>query len=293
MTKKKGPRVQPGKARQGEKSQEPPNSMSVRKQLEHVQNLQERKDSFANPQFLQSINKKNPFLSQREKTGPGPKKRAPSQIIEIDSFGNIEDANQSPSAKNVQSKTSLTEPRASNPPDPKREDTSSMCSVEDQKRKSTPAKLYPMLSRKKAYTLVYQKDIEISFLLLAKKELQSEQTLKQIEQIQKNELKIPKLEREIQDMRNRISELLERQNELKETKKDLTEEVVEIEEKNSVRATILKPYQDNFEDFNRKKEVFEKKRNKQKRLILIFVGCLLLYILISYPVLKAIIHLFK
>jgi hypothetical protein len=267
-----------------EKSQKPPNSMNIGEIIKNVDQNTERKNSFANPQFLQSLKKQeNPFkTNQHSKSFSTP---TIDPIIEIHSFA---DNNQKGNISFKKSENSLKDQKQD---ELLNDDNFSIHTVES--IKSTSAKKLPRKMHKKAYTLVYQKDIEISFLLLAKKELQSEQTLKQIERIQQNELKIPKLEREIQARRDKISNLLDAQKKLQERKKMLTEDVVEIEQKDSVRATLLQPYREQFEDFKRKKSFFEKKKIKQKKFIIFYIIMVIVYIFISYPVIKAFINLSK
>jgi hypothetical protein len=271
---------------QKDTSQQPANTMNIENIIKQNEG-QDRKDSFANPFFLQPKNPgENHIKSGKKKSVNSLNKKHTEPIIEMNSFGdnsNISFANKQSLSSITKDNTNVFKKKTQEGDD---EDRLSQTSIKDFKEEK-------MSSRKpnyrKAYTLVYQKDIEISYLLLAKKELQIEQTLKKIEKIQQNEMKIPKYEKEIQSTRENISQLLEEQNDLKNKKQELTEDVVEIEQKDSVRATMLQPYREQFEDFKRKKSFFEKKNYKFKKEIIIYSVCVFIYIMLSYPVLKAII----
>ena len=262
-------------------SQKPANTMSIEDIIKDTQyQHQDRKDSFANPAFLRSVDQKQTSKKKQNVFKASPDNEP---IIEIESFGAN---NANISFTNIESRKTLENKQQGIQED---QNALSQTSIQEFKDNHHPTKTKQIF--KKAYTLVYQKDIEIAFLLLAKKELQIEQTLKKIERIQQNEMKIPKLERQIQASRDRISELLEAQNQLQRRKEALTEDVVQIEQKDSVRATLLEPYREQFEDFKRKKSFFEKKNYKYKKELIIYCVCILVYVLVSYPVVRGFINI--
>ena len=146
--------------------------------------------------------------------------------------------------------------------------------------------------KQKAYTLVYQKDIEIAFLLLAKKELQMEQTLKVVQIIQANEIKIPDLDRQLNETRIKIAKMLQKREILELRKIELTEDVVQIEQNDTARATLLEPYRENFEDFKEKKQK-SKNRKRFECCMNVLAGVLsVVYLVFFYPVFKLLLNSF-